>query len=72
MQSGANGVYVVNQIVFAAKGGSNGGALALDFSSGSSLAYIDEYIISNVCNDITVAGGYVFLASQSKVDVLGF
>ncbi|MCD6160982.1 MAG: hypothetical protein J7K40_01025 [candidate division Zixibacteria bacterium] len=71
-QSGANGVYVANQIVYAAKGGSNGGALALDFSSGSSLTYIDQYTISQICNDITVSGGYVFLASLDKVDILGF
>ncbi|GEM_PF-1140414 len=70
--SGITGVFAINSIVFISRGASNGGAMALDYSSGSSLDLVSSYIINETTNDITAAGGYVYLAGQTKVDILRF
>ena len=70
--SGITGVFAINSIVFVSRGASNGGAMALDYSSGSSLDLVSSYIINETTNDITAAGGYVYLAGQTKVDILRF
>jgi hypothetical protein len=71
-QSGYTGVYAIANVVFVSQGGSNGGARVFDYSDGSTLSEIDTYIIDESCDDITYADGYVFLAGQTKVDILRF
>ena len=70
--SGVTGVFANGSIVFISTGASNGGVMAFDYSSGESLVLLDQYIISEVCYDITVAGNCVFLAGQTKVDIFSY
>jgi hypothetical protein len=70
IQSGVTGVCAVGTALFVSQGGSDGGALLYDFSSGNSLTYRDDYINSDNCSDIAFADGYVFLLGQTKVDIL--
>jgi hypothetical protein len=71
-QTGFTGVYAINNVVFASQGGSNGGARAFDYSSGTSLVQLDAFIIDEICNDITYDNDYVYLAGQTRIEILHF
>ena len=70
--SGVTGVFATDSVVFASLGGSNGGAMALTFRQAAPLNVINQYINSDNCHDICASGPFVYLAGQTKIDILRF
>lgn len=71
-QSGYTGVYAIENVVFVSQGGSNGGARVFSYAGGTSLTELDSHLINEACNDITCNDSYVFLAGQTKIEILQF
>lgn len=71
-QAGITGVFLDGSLLFASRGGSSGGALAFDISSGTSLNLLDTYINDDNNLDIAAENGFVYMGRQTGVDILQF
>jgi hypothetical protein len=69
---GITGVFANETAVFVSLGTSSGGAMALDYKSGAAMITINQFMNGDNCHDICAFGPYVFLAGQTKVDILRF
>lgn len=69
---GITGVFANETAVFVSLGTSSGGAMALDYKSGDAMVTINQFMNGDNCHDICASGPYVFLAGQTKVDILRF
>jgi len=69
---GITGVFANESVVFVSLGTSSGGAMVLDYKSGAAMTTINQFMNSDNCHDICVSGPFVFLAGQTKVDILRF
>lgn len=69
---GITGVFANETVVFVSLGTSSGGAMALDYKSGAAMTTINQFMNGDNCHDICASGPYVFLAGQTKVDILRF
>jgi len=71
-QAGITGVFLDGSLLFASRGGSSGGALAFDISTGLALNLLDSHINNDNNLDIAAENGFVYLGRQSGVDILQF
>ena len=71
-QTGITGVFATDSVVFVSMGTSSGGAMAIDYRSAAAMTTINQFINGDNCHDICAFGPYVFLAGQTKVDILRF
>lgn len=71
-EAGFTGVFATDSVLYASLGGSSGGAFAFDYRSSDSLILLDQYINNDNCHDISATGPFIFLAGQTKVDILRF
>lgn len=69
---GITGVFAHETAVFVSLGTSSGGAMALDYKSGAAMVTINQFMNGDNCHDICASGPFVFLAGQTKVDILRF
>jgi hypothetical protein len=69
---GITGVFADESVVFVSLGTSSGGAMVLDYKSGAAMTTINQFMNGDNCHDICASGPYVFLAGQTKVDILRF
>jgi len=66
------GVFATDSVVYVSIGGSSGGAMVLDYRSNDAMTVINRYVNSDNCHDICAVGPFIFLAGQTKVDILRF
>lgn len=69
---GITGVFANESVVFVSLGTSSGGAMALDYKAGAAMITINQFMNGDNCHDICASGPYVFLAGQTKIDILRF
>ncbi len=70
--SGITGVFAADSILFASIGGTTGGAAAIRYRNQAAMIQLHQYINNDNCRDICTGGPFVYLAGQTKIDILRF
>lgn len=70
--SGITGVFATDSVLFASIGGTSGGAAAIDYRNQAAMVQLHQYVNNDNCSDICADGPFVYLAGQTKIDILRF
>jgi len=70
--SGITGVFAADSLLFASIGGTSGGAAAIRYRNQAAMVQLHQYVNNDNCRDICADGPFVYLAGQTKIDILRF